>query len=414
MTGMGWISTTTPGVRASGTSGLRGRRRRPTGPARRGRSRHAGSARRPDARRTRAPGTSTPRDDADGLEAAAALCRSAGYWAVPYPVAERLATPDRPRRRRAGGRGRHPAVGAQWPRHHIPLGRGDTRRSRSHVTGLVADGPAFVAELRPVGARRGRRRRHSLGAVAAVLDVARHAGSCDRAHGCPRHRSRAVRSATSVFQGVQFQLTDAEVERSGVESSPSTRCGASGRRPDAVDDALALRRRPSRRPTWSSGSPTSSTARSGSATRRPCRGSRGTASRCGGSRWAFPRRGILLTRRVGGAGLKGLLRMRVVVIGTGFGKCARTRVSGARFRRRGGEPPRRCGSESRAGVRRRPGVRAFAAVHASRSRDGGDRQRASGVVRQAIRAKCRRGDCHAGSRQRGRHSELSELRVPLQ
>ncbi len=34
-----------------------------------------------------------PRTDADGLEAAAALCRSAGYWALPYPVAERLAKP---------------------------------------------------------------------------------------------------------------------------------------------------------------------------------------------------------------------------------------------------------------------------------------------------------------------------------
>ena len=47
-----------------------------------------------------------PRTDTDGLEAAAALCRSAGYWAVPYPVAERLAGPDRPRRRRPDrGRG---------------------------------------------------------------------------------------------------------------------------------------------------------------------------------------------------------------------------------------------------------------------------------------------------------------------
>src|SRR6202022_296492 len=34
-----------------------------------------------------------PRPDTDGLEAAAALCRSAGYWALPYPVAERLAKP---------------------------------------------------------------------------------------------------------------------------------------------------------------------------------------------------------------------------------------------------------------------------------------------------------------------------------
>src|ERR1700738_2693797 len=29
----------------------------------------------------------------DSLEAAAALCRSAGYWALPYPVAERLSRP---------------------------------------------------------------------------------------------------------------------------------------------------------------------------------------------------------------------------------------------------------------------------------------------------------------------------------
>ena len=34
-----------------------------------------------------------PRADADELEAAAAVCRSAGYWAIPYPVAERLARP---------------------------------------------------------------------------------------------------------------------------------------------------------------------------------------------------------------------------------------------------------------------------------------------------------------------------------
>ena len=34
-----------------------------------------------------------PRTDADGLEAAAALCRSAGYWALPYPVAGYLPPP---------------------------------------------------------------------------------------------------------------------------------------------------------------------------------------------------------------------------------------------------------------------------------------------------------------------------------
>src|SRR6202011_5837890 len=35
-----------------------------------------------------------PRGSADELEAAAALCRSAGYWAVAYPVAERLSRPN--------------------------------------------------------------------------------------------------------------------------------------------------------------------------------------------------------------------------------------------------------------------------------------------------------------------------------
>ncbi|MBV8348986.1 MAG: acyl-CoA dehydrogenase, partial [Mycolicibacterium sp.] len=33
------------------------------------------------------------RTDADAAEAAAALCRSAGYWGLPYPVAEWLARP---------------------------------------------------------------------------------------------------------------------------------------------------------------------------------------------------------------------------------------------------------------------------------------------------------------------------------
>ncbi len=33
------------------------------------------------------------RTDANAREAAAALCRSAGYWALPYPLAERLSRP---------------------------------------------------------------------------------------------------------------------------------------------------------------------------------------------------------------------------------------------------------------------------------------------------------------------------------
>ena len=41
-----------------------------------------------------------PAADGDELEAAAALCRSTGYWAIPYPVAGRLC---RPRDLDAGG-----------------------------------------------------------------------------------------------------------------------------------------------------------------------------------------------------------------------------------------------------------------------------------------------------------------------
>ena len=46
----------------------------------------------------------------------------------------------------------------------------------------------------------------------------------------------------SSFQGVQFQLTDAEVERSGVEILAKYALWSIGtQRPEATDDALALR-----------------------------------------------------------------------------------------------------------------------------------------------------------------------------
>jgi hypothetical protein len=87
-----------------------------------------------------------PRDDADSLEAAAALCRSAGYWALPYPVAERLARPadldadglvvvvsDRPSAALDGIEGRWVAVTL------------DGQRSR--IAGRSAGGRAFVSRL---------------------------------------------------------------------------------------------------------------------------------------------------------------------------------------------------------------------------------------------------------------------------
>ena len=86
------------------------------------------------------------RTDADGLEAAAALCRSAGYWAVPYPVAERLARPvdldvdglivvadNRPSGAIGGVESRWAAVTLDG--------------ARSTVVGRGLTGPAFVTEL---------------------------------------------------------------------------------------------------------------------------------------------------------------------------------------------------------------------------------------------------------------------------
>src|SRR6202040_3143242 len=86
------------------------------------------------------------RADPDSLEAAAALCRSAGYWALPYPVAERLAKPadldvdglivvadTRPAGVVAG-------LESRWAT--VSLGG-----ARSKVVGQGAAGPAFVVEL---------------------------------------------------------------------------------------------------------------------------------------------------------------------------------------------------------------------------------------------------------------------------
>jgi len=77
----------------------------------------------------------------------------------------------------------------------------------------------------------------------------------------------------ATFQGVQFQLTDAEVERVGLEELVA---------PKPSTTRSPCERPRSRRPTWCSASRTSCTAPSASATRRPSRGSRGSACRSAG------------------------------------------------------------------------------------------------------------------------------------
>jgi hypothetical protein len=186
-----------------------------------------------------------PRGDPGELEAAAALCRSAGYWAVPYPVAERLSRPadldvdglvvvaD------SGPAGAVAGVGLRWAA--VTLGGRRSRavarppcgppRTHAFVTGLDlqpadGDGAGDVA----------------LGLVLpcwTLLGMLDRAIDLTRAHVLVREQ---FGQPLAGFQGVQFQLTDAEVERSGVEVLASYALWSVGTSSsDALDDAVALR-----------------------------------------------------------------------------------------------------------------------------------------------------------------------------
>jgi len=121
-----------------------------------------------------------PRADGDDLEAAAALCRAAGYCACTYPLAERLARAEDPL---------------------DPLG-------------LML--PCWTL----------------LGMLDRAIDLTIEHVKARQQFGQP----------LSAFQGVQFQLTEAEVERAGADILAkyalwSVQEGS----PEAVQDALALR-----------------------------------------------------------------------------------------------------------------------------------------------------------------------------
>ncbi len=180
-----------------------------------------------------------PRGDADQLEAAAALCRSAGYWALPYPIAERLSrTSDddglivvadmRPAGAVAG-------VDMNW-------GAVSLSGRRSSAVGIGEPEPAFVRRLALTA-------KDDDGAadlpVAVVLPCWTLLGMLDRAIELTISHVQLRRQfgqPLSAFQSVQFQLTDAEVERAGLEmlARYATWSAATGRE-EALDDALALR-----------------------------------------------------------------------------------------------------------------------------------------------------------------------------
>lgn len=182
-----------------------------------------------------------PRSDTDGLEAAAALCRSAGYWAVPYPVAERLAKPadldvdglvvvaeTRPSGVLAG-------LESRW----VAVTMGG---ARSEVAGQGPAGPAFVAELELSALDDAGAGDVALGLVLpcwTLLGMLDRAIELTIAHVSLR---KQFGQPLSSFQSVQFQLTDAEVERSGLDMLAKYALWSIGTaRHEALDDALALR-----------------------------------------------------------------------------------------------------------------------------------------------------------------------------
>ena len=200
-----------------------------------------------------------PRGHAEELEAAAALCHSAGWWAVPHPVAERVARP------------RDVDTDALV----VVAGSGSADRGSvdGGTTGAIAEAVSRLA-LRWVAVDLGGRRNRATPrpvadpvgkpGVAVPLDLVAldDAGAGDVALGLVLpcwtllgmlDRAIDLTSAyvgerhqfgqpLSSFQGVQFQLTDAEVERVGLEElAKYALWSVATRQPDALADALALR-----------------------------------------------------------------------------------------------------------------------------------------------------------------------------
>jgi 3-oxo-4-pregnene-20-carboxyl-CoA dehydrogenase alpha subunit len=180
-----------------------------------------------------------PRTDPDSAEAAAALCRSAGYWALPYPVAERLSRPtdlDVDGLVVVADGAPEAAVAAVEKRWAAVTLAGH----RSSVTGHLAAGSGFVAVLELSAIDNNGAGDVALGLVLpcwTLLGMLDRAMELTIAH--VRLRKQFGQPLAS-FQGVQFQLTDAEVERSGLDMLAKYALWSVGS-DDALDDALALR-----------------------------------------------------------------------------------------------------------------------------------------------------------------------------
>jgi hypothetical protein len=188
-----------------------------------------------------------PRDSSTELEAAAALCRSAGYWAVPYPVAERL---SRPADLDVDGlvvvADTVPAAAVTHLDRRWAAVTVDGRRSLAvpRPPGEPPRMSAFVTRLDLRAADGDGEYDAALGLVLpcwTLLGMLDRAMEVTQAHVLTREQ---FGQRLAAFQGVQFQLTEAEVERAGVEILAryalwSIQAWPASHRP--IDDALALR-----------------------------------------------------------------------------------------------------------------------------------------------------------------------------
>jgi hypothetical protein len=185
-----------------------------------------------------------PRRSADDLEAAATLCRSAGFWALPYPVAERLA-------RAHDGTGdalvvveaHRPLAAIEGVDLTFVASTIDGSRSWAHpLPGAGPRSSAFGCGLRLEALDGDGMPDLALGLTLTCWTLL---GMLDRALDVTRRHVRdrdQFGQPLAQFQGVQFQLTDAEVERSGVEELAKYTLWSTACRPDdALADALALR-----------------------------------------------------------------------------------------------------------------------------------------------------------------------------
>ena len=192
-----------------------------------------------------------PRGSADELEAAAALCRSAGWWGLAHPVAERVARPldvEADALVVVAGDGSPAALAhavAPLPLRWVAV---DLAGRRSVATPPPASDVAAVGKPGvwvPLGLTPLDDAGAGDVALGLLLPCWTLLGMLDRAIAVTadyvRERHQFGQPLSS-FQGVQFQLTDAEVERVGVEElAKFALWSLTTGQPDAVADALAFR-----------------------------------------------------------------------------------------------------------------------------------------------------------------------------